>query len=61
MKPHKLKNNLSVSKKHFQQDGKWVVKPVKTVILVCSCGNKYIKTRPDQEACLRCLVVVRTA
>jgi len=56
MKINKIKPNLSVSKKHFQQDGKWVVKTVKTVILTCECGNKYIKTRDEQTVCLRCLV-----
>ena len=60
MKLNKIKNNLAVSKKHFQQDGKWVVRPVKTVILICTCGNKYIKTRPEQDTCLRCLVEIKT-
>ncbi len=41
--------------KHYQQDGHWVVKPRKTDILICTCGNRYIKTRPHQAVCLRCM------
>jgi len=48
-------NPLLISKKHFQENGKWVVKPTRTKILECECGNKYIKTRNGQASCLRCL------
>ncbi len=41
--------------KQFQQDGHWIVKPGKTQVLLCACGNRYIKTRPGQAACLRCM------
>lgn len=41
--------------KQFQQDGRWIVKPRKTEILTCSCGNRYLKTRPGQTMCLRCI------
>lgn len=41
--------------KTFQQDGHWVVKIKKTPIYSCACGNKYLKTRPHQTRCLRCL------
>jgi len=41
--------------KQYQQDGVWVVKPRKTAILLCSCGNRYIKTRPGQSVCIRCM------
>jgi hypothetical protein len=41
--------------KTFQQDGHWIVKIKKTPILVCECGNRYLKTRPQQLKCLRCL------
>jgi hypothetical protein len=41
--------------KTFQQDGHWIVKIKKTPILACACGNKYLKTRPGQTKCLRCL------
>jgi len=41
--------------KQFQQDGHWIVKPGKTQVLVCTCGNRYIKTRPGQAVCIRCL------
>jgi hypothetical protein len=41
--------------KTFQQDGHWIEKPNKTAILICTCGNRYLKTRPRQEKCLRCI------
>lgn len=41
--------------KTFQQDGHWIEKPNKTAILICVCGNRYLKTRPRQEKCLRCV------
>ena len=41
--------------KTFQQDGHWIEKPNKTAILICVCGNRYLKTRPRQEKCLRCM------
>lgn len=41
--------------KTFQQDGHWIEKPNKTAILICVCGNRYLKTRPKQEKCLRCI------
>ena len=46
---------LSEPRKTFQQDGHWIEKPHKTAILVCPCGNRYLKTRRNQERCLRCL------
>ncbi|OGC88370.1 hypothetical protein A2419_00760 [Candidatus Adlerbacteria bacterium RIFOXYC1_FULL_48_26] len=41
--------------KTFQQDGHWIEKPNKTQIFICLCGNRYLKTRPKQEKCLRCV------
>jgi hypothetical protein len=41
--------------KHYQQDGHWIVNPNKTNVLVCTCGNRYLKTRPGQTLCLRCV------
>jgi hypothetical protein len=41
--------------KQFQQDGHWIVKPRKTEVLVCACGNRYLKTRHGQTTCVRCL------
>lgn len=41
--------------KTFQQDGHWIEKPNKTAILICTCGNRYLKTRAKQEQCLRCM------
>lgn len=29
--------------------------PVKSTVLDCSCGGKYIKTRPGQKECLKCM------
>jgi hypothetical protein len=46
--------------KTFQQDGHWIVKIKKTPILVCDCGNKYLKTRSGQAKCLRCLAYLTT-
>mgnify|MGYP003393952604 FL=1 len=50
--------NLPPSK-HFNNKGKWVPKPIQTEILLCSCGNKYIKTRKDQKICVRCIHAAR--
>lgn len=41
--------------KTFFQDGKWIDNPNEPAVLECDCGDKYIKTREDQEVCLRCL------
>lgn len=46
--------------KTFQQDGHWVVKIKKTPIFVCTCGNKYLKTRAGQTRCLRCMAYAMT-
>ncbi|MFM2357942.1 MAG: hypothetical protein RJA61_679 [Candidatus Parcubacteria bacterium] len=42
-------------KKHQNQPGKWVERPRRMEILVCACGNKYIKTRDRQKTCIRCI------
>jgi len=42
--------------KNFLKDGKWIDNPNEPVVLVCTCGNKYIKTRLEQTHCLRCFV-----
>ncbi len=52
--PHSGKK-IQAPTKTFQQDGHWVVKPRKTPILICECGNRYLKTRPGQSMCLRCI------
>lgn len=41
--------------KQYQQDGHWIVKPKKTEIHTCHCGNRYLKTRPAQKECVRCM------
>jgi len=45
--------------KTFQKDGKWIDNPNEPAVVVCACGGKYIKTRPQQEKCLRCLSKVK--
>ena len=35
--------------------GTWVERPRRAEIVMCECGNKYIKTRKNQTRCLRCL------
>ena len=45
--------------KTFQQDGHWIEKTEKTPIVICECGNRYLKTRPGQKVCLRCLSAMR--
>lgn len=37
------------------QPGKWVYKPTRSTVLVCSCGNKYISTREGQTVCVSCI------
>ena len=41
--------------KTFQKNGHWIEKTDVTPIVICECGNRYIKTRPGQKLCLRCL------
>ena len=41
--------------KTFFKDGKWTDSTREVVVIVCRCGNKYIKTREGQEECLSCL------
>lgn len=42
--------------KTFFKDGKWTDNPNGPAVVSCKCGNKYIKTRPEQNACLSCFV-----
>ncbi len=46
---------MNLPTKTFNKNGKWVAKPLKTTALVCTCGNKYIKTRRMQKECLTCI------
>ena len=41
------------------KDGKWIANPNKVAVVLCKCGNKYIKTREGQRECLRCLAKVK--
>jgi hypothetical protein len=41
---------------------KWAARPtepLRTAIVICTCGAKYIKTREGQVVCVRCLLKVR--
>ena len=40
--------------KTFQHNGHWIEKTSVTPILLCVCGNRYLKTRHGQTKCLRC-------
>lgn len=42
--------------KNFLQNGKWIDNPHTVKVSVCSCGNKYIKTRPGQRTCIPCMM-----
>ena len=56
MAKHRQHNIMTPSRKTFQNGiGQWVVKKTRTEILLCVCGNKYIKTRKNQEVCVRCI------
>lgn len=42
--------------KTFNKNGKWIERPGKMTIHVCSkCDNKYLKTRRNQKLCLPCI------
>src|SRR3989338_6892388 len=47
--------NMNLPSKTFQRHGKWIEKPFLTHVPVCACGNKYIKTRPNQTQCIKCI------
>ncbi len=55
---HKPNPQMRGPSKTFQQDGHWIEKPHITAILICVCGNRYLKTRALQELCLRCASVI---
>ena len=35
--------------------GLWTPKKTVSPIYTCICGNKYLKTRPRQATCVRCM------
>jgi hypothetical protein len=51
----KSKPKITEPRKTFQQDGHWIIKPRKTPINICECGTRYLKTRPQQRTCIRCM------
>ena len=50
-----------IVQKPIQRKTFWVPKPRKSEIVLCACGNKYIKTRPGQTTCVRCINIVSVA
>ena len=54
MKNNTTQNAIKINKKP-SQPGKWVYKPTRSTVLVCSCGNKYIATREGQTVCVSCI------
>jgi len=46
-----------IAPKKFQKRGPgiWVEKPRRCEILICPCGNKYLKTREGQTVCIKCI------
>ncbi|MEK7480125.1 MAG: hypothetical protein AAB665_02430 [Patescibacteria group bacterium] len=46
---------MNFPSKTYQKNGRWVEKPSTTVVSICICKNKYIKTRDKQTRCLRCI------
>lgn len=40
--------------KHSQR-GKYIYKPLVSVVIVCKCGNKYVATRKGQKTCIMCM------
>ena len=50
----KIESKLIVKlevKKHSQR-GKYVYKPLVSIVVICGCGNKYVSTRPKQKTCI---------
>lgn len=35
--------------------GSWTERPRRSDIVLCACGNRYIKTRKGQSVCVQCL------
>ena len=54
--PTKNKNNKTPKiSKASSNYGKWIYKTTISEVLLCKCGNKYLKTRKGQETCVKCL------
>ncbi len=47
--------------KNFFKDGRWIDNPNAPKVVVCKCGNKYIKTREHQKVCLSCTGIASRA
>jgi len=41
--------------KKVSTPGKFVYKPITSIITMCKCGNKYVSTRKGQKTCLSCM------
>lgn len=52
-----LKTALKVvaTKRPPNQHGKWVFKPLRSTVVSCACGSKYIVTRKNQTECVSCM------
>lgn len=48
---------LNSEGKPIVKKGVWVERPRRMEILLCVCGNKYLKTRKDQVVCVKCINV----
>lgn len=55
VKEKRAAQDLTVIRKTFQQDGRWIERPQKIQIFICECSNRYLKTRPGQRKCLTCI------
>lgn len=47
--------DLEIEEPKRATPGVYVYKPLKSKIVECDCGNKYIVTRPRQKTCLDCV------
>jgi len=46
---------VKTATKRVSTPGKFVYKPIVSVITLCKCGNKYVSTRKGQKTCIRCM------
>ena len=53
MKRENIKHKVvKAPPKTFMKEHHWIENPNQTAIVVCSCGNKYMKTRIGQTMCI---------
>ncbi|HVV39276.1 MAG TPA: hypothetical protein VHD31_03030 [Candidatus Paceibacterota bacterium] len=51
----KKQKEKEIEKKQANSWGHWTERKRRTTTLVCTCGTRYIKTRPGQTTCLVCM------